>query len=105
MMRAVTASLLFTGSLTVWAAELLQVPPAAEVTEQDKSAFAVEHKVRETPVRFERDCPPPGSVDVFQSATWNSVEFGLSFPTGNALGEVKLYSRYNCPGPTVRSSR
>ncbi|WP_141733749.1 hypothetical protein [Oligoflexus tunisiensis] len=104
MIRAVTASLSITWSLTVRAAEPLQIPPAEEVDE-NRTAFAVEQQVRESPIRFDRDCPPPETVDVFQRSTWNSVEFGVSFPLGDALGETRLYTRYNCPAPSVKSSR
>lgn len=105
MLRAFTTTLLIAWTCTVFGAEQLKVPTGEQATEQGKSAFAVEQRARERPIRFEQDCPPPETVDVFQGSTWNSAEIGLSFPLGEGSGEARVYTRYTCPNPSVKVRR
>lgn len=86
-------------------AQTLQVPTGEKALEKSKSAFAVEERVREKPLRFEQDCPPPATVDVIQGSSWNTVEFGVSFPLGEGLGDVKPYTRYTCPAAAGKVRR
>jgi hypothetical protein len=104
MLRACTLFLLIAGAGTL-AAQQLQVPTGEKSDEQGKSAFAVEQRVRERPIRVEQNCPPPESVDLFQTSTWNTVEIGLSFPLGEGSGEARPYTRYTCPNPGVKVRR
>jgi len=103
MIRTLAFSLLL-GAASV-GAQTFQVPTGEKAAEKDKSAFAVEQRVREKPLRFEQDCPPPETVDVIQGSSWNTVEFGISFPLGEGLGEVKPYTRYTCPAPAIKVRR
>jgi hypothetical protein len=105
MLRACTLFLLIAGFGTTSAAQQLQVPTGEKSDEQGKSAFAVEQRARERPIRIEQSCPPPESVDLFQTSTWNTVEFGLSFPLGEGSGEARPYTRYTCPNPGVKVRR
>jgi hypothetical protein len=104
MRRAFTTSFLLAWTWAAFAQQL-QVPSSEQITEQGKSAFAVEQRARERPIRFEQECPPPESVDLFQSSSWNSAEIGLSFPLGDNAGEARIYTRYTCPNPGVKRSR
>jgi hypothetical protein len=104
MMRVFTTALLITWTWTAFGQQL-KVPTGEQVTEQGKTAFAVEQKARERPIRFEQNCPAPETVDAFQSSTWNSAEIGLSFPLGDGSGEARLYTRYTCPNPGVKGRR
>ena len=105
MLRACTLCLLIAGTGTAWAAGQLQVPTGEKSEEEGKSAFAVEQKARDRPIRIEQDCPRPESVDVFQTSTWNTAEIGLSFPLGESSGEARPYTRYTCPNPGVKARR
>ncbi len=105
MLRIFTVSLLSALTLTAFGAERLKVPTGEQATEQGKSAFAVEQRASERPIRIEQDCPPPEAVDMFQTSTWNTAEIGLSFPLGEGSGEAKVYSRYTCPNSGVKARR
>lgn len=105
MLRACTLFLLIAGAGTAWAAQQTQVPTGEKSDEQGKSAFAVEQRARERPIRVEQECPPPESVDLFQTSTWNTVEIGLSFPLGEGSGEPRPYTRYTCPNQGVKPGR
>jgi hypothetical protein len=104
MRRVFTTTFLLAWTWTALGQQL-QVPSGEKVDEQGKSAFAVEQRARERPIRFEQECPAPETVDLFQSSTWNSAEIGLSFPLGDSAGEPRVYTRYTCPNPGVIRGR
>jgi len=92
--------LLSTISISALAAE--RVPMSKKIDESKaKSAFAVEQRSSEKPLRIEQDCPSPEMSDLIKNSQWNTLEMGVSFQLGEGLGEVKPYSRYTCPSPKV----
>ena len=87
---------------TVWAADAAKSIPSSEQFAA-KSAFAVEQRAPEQPLRIEQDCPRPEIADLLKSSTnWNTVEIGVSLPLGQTTRAVKPYTRYTCPNPGAR---
>jgi hypothetical protein len=101
--QAAALWIVWTGA--AFGAQPMIVPTGEQFDEQGKSAFAVEQKARERPIRHEQDCPPPAIIDMVQGSPWNSAETGMGFPLGVNSGEPRPYTRYTCPYQGVKESR
>jgi len=101
MLRTVSTLLILVWPGTLWSATPLPMPTGKKLALNSNNAtnFGVETKTREKPVMIEQDCPSPDLVDYVKTTSWNNVEAGVSFPLGDSMSDVRLYTRYTCQSP------